>query len=110
MKRADGWNGRKMSFHTGSRRSQPPLALAVPLSRFTPRVGGGSAFFVRRLPIENYTYYYFMITWTKEFETGSAKLDQQHRLLIDNINLLKEQLGHTNPTREIGRASCRERG
>jgi len=23
------------------------LALAVPLSRFTPRVGGGSAFFVR---------------------------------------------------------------
>jgi hypothetical protein len=30
-----------------SRRSQPPLALAVPLSRFTSRVGGGSAFFVR---------------------------------------------------------------
>src|ERR1039458_4591984 len=29
-----------------SRRSQPPLALAVPLSRFTTRVGGGSAFFV----------------------------------------------------------------
>jgi len=25
------------------------LALSVPLSRFTPRVGGGSAFFVRRL-------------------------------------------------------------
>jgi len=32
-----------------SRRSQPPLALAVPLSRFTSRVGGGSASFVRRL-------------------------------------------------------------
>ena len=31
-----------------SRRSQPPLARSVPLSRFTPRVGGGSAFFVRR--------------------------------------------------------------
>src|ERR1035438_7724869 len=31
-----------------SRRSQPPLALAVPLSRFTSRVGGGSAFFVRQ--------------------------------------------------------------
>ena len=30
-----------------SRRSQPPLALAVPLSRFMSRVGGGSAFFVR---------------------------------------------------------------
>ena len=34
-----------------SRRSQPPLALAVPLSRFTPRVGGGSAFFVRPLTL-----------------------------------------------------------
>src|SRR5665647_1262905 len=30
-----------------SRWSQPPLALAVPLSRFTSRVGGGSAFYVR---------------------------------------------------------------
>src|ERR1035437_9864329 len=30
-----------------SRRSQPPLPLSVPLSRFTSRVGGGSAFFVR---------------------------------------------------------------
>jgi hypothetical protein len=27
--------------------TQPPLALSVPLSRFTSRVGGGSAFFVR---------------------------------------------------------------
>src|SRR5208282_387155 len=32
-----------------SRRSQPPLALSVPLSRFKPRVGGGSAFYVRPL-------------------------------------------------------------
>src|ERR1035437_540338 len=32
-----------------SRRSQSPLALAVPLSRFASRVGGGSAFYVRRL-------------------------------------------------------------
>src|ERR1035437_4446202 len=31
-----------------SRRSQPPLALSVPLSRFTSRVGGGSAFYVRQ--------------------------------------------------------------
>ena len=31
-----------------SRRSQPPLALSVPRSRFTSSVGGGSAFFVRR--------------------------------------------------------------
>src|ERR1039458_1751916 len=32
-----------------SRRSQPPLARSVPLSRFTSPVGGGSAFFVRPL-------------------------------------------------------------
>jgi hypothetical protein len=30
-----------------SRRSQRLVAIAVPLSRFTSRVGGGSAFFVR---------------------------------------------------------------
>ncbi len=29
-----------------SRRSQPPLALSVPLSRFTSQVGGGLAFYV----------------------------------------------------------------
>lgn len=40
-----------------------------------------------------------MIHWTEQFETGSTKLDQQHRLLIDNINLLEEQLCNTNPTR-----------
>ena len=39
-----------------------------------------------------------MIIWTKEFETGSAKLDQQHRLLIDNINLLKDLLDTTDPS------------
>jgi hypothetical protein len=32
-----------------SRRSQPPLALSVPLSRFASQVGGGSAFYVRPL-------------------------------------------------------------
>src|ERR1035437_4405373 len=58
MKRAGGLNGRKMSFHTVSRWSQPPfrravaserrlMAHSVPLSRFTSRVGGGSAFYVR---------------------------------------------------------------
>ena len=36
-------------------KSPEPLALAVPLSRFTSRVGGGSAFFVRPLmpPLKN---------------------------------------------------------
>jgi hemerythrin len=37
---------------------------------------------------------WYMIHWSKEFETGSAMLDLQHRALIDNINLLKEQLDH----------------
>ena len=37
----------KIAIRLTSRRSQPPLALSVPLSRFTSRVGGGSAFFVR---------------------------------------------------------------
>ena len=41
-----------------------------------------------------------MILWTKEFETGSAKLDQQHQMLIENINLLDEMLHTTNPTVE----------
>jgi hemerythrin-like metal-binding protein len=41
-----------------------------------------------------------MIQWTKEFETGSATLDKQHRLLIDNINLLEELLHTTNPTKQ----------
>ena len=41
-----------------------------------------------------------MIQWTKEFETGSATLDQQHRLLIENINLLEELLHTTNPTKQ----------
>ena len=35
-----------MSTLHNSRRSQPPLARSVPLSRFTSRVGGGSAFYV----------------------------------------------------------------
>jgi len=42
-----------------SRRSQPPLALAVPLSRFTSRVGVGSAFFV---DMADYDYEYFRRT------------------------------------------------
>jgi hemerythrin len=41
-----------------------------------------------------------MILWTEQFRTGSAMCDQQHRLLIDHINLLEDQLHATNPTRE----------
>lgn len=41
-----------------------------------------------------------MILWTEQFATGSAKLDQQHRLLIDNINLLGEILLDPEPSQE----------
>jgi len=41
-----------------------------------------------------------MIQWGEAFATGSAALDQQHRILIENINGLEEQLHTTNPTRE----------
>lgn len=41
-----------------------------------------------------------MILWTKQFETGSETIDQQHRMLISNINHLEEQLHTTNPTKE----------
>lgn len=41
-----------------------------------------------------------MIIWTKEFETGSANLDLQHRLLIDNINNLGNHLENLSPTPE----------
>jgi hemerythrin len=41
-----------------------------------------------------------MILWTKQFETGLEKIDQQHQMLISKINHLEEQLHNTNPTRE----------
>ena len=41
----------ELNRHLTSRRSQPALALAVPLSRFTSPVAGGSAFFVRPLTL-----------------------------------------------------------
>lgn len=39
-----------------------------------------------------------MIIWTEHFQTGSPELDQQHRLLIDNINQLEPLLRITNPS------------
>jgi hemerythrin len=41
-----------------------------------------------------------MIVWTKDFETGLPSLDQQHRLLIDNVNLLADKLRTANPTKD----------
>ena len=40
-----------------------------------------------------------MILWTKQFETGTEQIDQQHHMLIFNINHLEMQLTSTNPTK-----------
>jgi hypothetical protein len=37
--------------------TEPPLALAVPLSRFTPQVGGGSAFYVDMAALARELFY-----------------------------------------------------
>lgn len=41
-----------------------------------------------------------MIEWTEQFRTGSDALDQQHQMLIHNINHLECLLSETNPNRE----------
>jgi hemerythrin len=43
-----------------------------------------------------------MVLWTEQFETGSSLIDQQHRMLINNINHLESMLTDTNPSREEG--------
>jgi len=41
-----------------------------------------------------------MLLWNEKFETGVARIDLQHRMLINNINHLEAMLADTNPTRE----------
>jgi len=41
-----------------------------------------------------------MVEWTEQFATGLDMLDQQHRMLIANINHLETLLTSLNPTRE----------
>jgi len=43
-----------------------------------------------------------MVLWNEQFVTGSSTIDQQHRMLITNINHLESMLAGTNPTREEG--------
>jgi hemerythrin len=43
-----------------------------------------------------------MVNWTERFATGSKVIDQQHRMLINNLNHLESMLTDTNPTREEG--------
>lgn len=40
-----------------------------------------------------------MVIWNSQFETGSSRLDQQHRTLINNLNHLEDMLMITNPSR-----------
>jgi len=40
-----------------------------------------------------------MVQWNERFLTGSSMLDQQHQMLINNINHLEDMLMTTNPTR-----------
>src|ERR1039458_2671121 len=102
-----------MSFHTGSRRSQPPLALAVPLSRFTPRVGGGLAFFVR----PHYTFMKLSHTWFLLLVLAFGSMLPMRAAAQDDLEQRVSRLEHKVASDqgvgvavfEIGRASCRER-
>ena len=56
------------------------MALAVPLARFTPRVGGGSAFFVRPLDAHE-TYPYFFI----HYRDGGILLLRRERYAAEGL-------------------------
>ncbi len=43
-----------------------------------------------------------MVIWTEQFASGSDEIDQQHRMLIKNINHLEGMLNGANLTREEG--------
>ena len=40
-----------------------------------------------------------LVLWDERFATGSDTLDQQHRVLINNVNHLGGMLVNTNPTK-----------
>jgi hemerythrin len=41
-----------------------------------------------------------MLVWNENYKTGSDTIDQQHQMLIHNINHLECLLTETNPTKE----------
>ena len=41
-----------------------------------------------------------MLTWNEQFKTGSDTIDEQHQMLIHNINHLECLVNETNPTKE----------
>ncbi|MDR3458832.1 MAG: bacteriohemerythrin [Verrucomicrobiae bacterium] len=48
-----------------------------------------------------------MVQWTEQFATGLAHLDEQHQILIHNINHLEELLLVTAPVRDDRQAVMR---
>jgi len=80
------------------------LALAVPLSRFTSRVGGGSAFFVRRLACRKFSVNIginsFMKTKTKK-NTKQKKLIHKNKIAAVKAKLRPKSKSQPKPPIEI---------
>lgn len=43
-----------------------------------------------------------LIVWRKEFDTGVAEVDHEHRELVELINQLHEQIGADAPRQKVG--------
>lgn len=41
-----------------------------------------------------------LMPWSAELELGIAKIDEQHRWLVDRVNALHDELGQSSPNRE----------
>ncbi|MEQ1659277.1 MAG: bacteriohemerythrin, partial [Hylemonella sp.] len=41
-----------------------------------------------------------LMPWSSELELGIAKIDEQHRWLVDRINALHDELGQAAPNRQ----------
>jgi hypothetical protein len=93
--------------------TQPPLALSVPLSRFTPRVGGGSAFFVRLLRtmkhlsvilaflagvvVTSAVLGYYLVTTQIEMAATDVSMDDEQAMISERI---LSYIGRPEPTME----------
>ncbi len=80
MNRADGWDRRKMSFHTASRCSQR-WRNRVPLTRFTPHVGGGSTFYVRSCSHIYESYHRLYSILSVSFRCGHQRYSSRHLVI-----------------------------
>jgi len=75
------------------------LALSVPLSRFTPQVGGGSAFFVRRQSViaNNNRSHYLLRMKTKQACWTALPF-----LAVLTLCLVRLALGHSDTELRVG--------